>query len=508
MGEEVGVGGFGSVHKAHHRQTGQYHAVKVITKSKDVTIMNQLWSEMDIMKQLDHPHIMRMYNTFEDDAHLYISSELCVGGPFFDTLRSVKAGHLWEADCGKLFRQIIGVTSYLHSRSICHRDIKPENFLVLRPSIHIGQLHLKLIDFGTAKRFDLLSMVTKVCTPHYVAPEVLSPKNQSYTEKVDVWSCGVMLFVMLCGRLPFHKDDNMELLKLVRKGKFEFEPSQVWKDVSENAHDLIKKILCVNVQDRCTADQAFHHPWCDLKASDEEADKGISKQMIGDILRFFTNNRLKRVALRIIARQIDDGAIESQRSVWLSVDTDNSGTLTLDEMNKAVMRLDVSDMTRAGMIKIICHLDPTGSGIVEYTEFLAACLNKQQYMQEQVCRAAFVRLDFDCDGIVSRKDLGRLLSDKDGMRDAGLTGASLCELIDELENIMNDADGNNDGGVSFEEFMELMDDEGHLPWQTAVSLRTKRPAHANYARALKQFLATDLVDVAPDADDDEAEESS
>merc|ERR1719446_1040992 len=129
----------------------------------------------------------------------------------------------------------------------------------------------------------------------------------------------------------------------------------------------------------------------------------------------------------------------------------------------------------------MCQLDPTGSDVVQYTEFLAATLNKQQYWQEDVCRAAFVRLDFDGDGIVSRKDLGRLLSDKDGMRDAGLTGASLCELIDELENIMNDADGNNDGGVSFEEFMELMDDEGPLPSRSALSLRSQRPAHANYA---------------------------
>jgi calcium-dependent protein kinase len=497
VGDVVGSGAFGSVHKAIHKATGQNHVVKIIPKSK--VNASSLWAEMDIMKQLDHPHIMRLHNTFEDGTYMYMSSELCVGGPFFDTLS--KAGYLKENLARILFKQIAGVVSYLHARSICHRDIKPENFLVLRPA-NVEHLHLKLIDFGTAKRFDLESMITKVCTPHYVAPEVLSAKNDAYSEKVDIWSCGVILFVMLSGRLPFHRDNHMELLKMVRKAKFEFEPQQIWKNVSENAHDLISRILTANVIARLTAEEVFHHAWLMMhEPGDEEGHKDISKEMIAQIHRFLTNNRLKRVALRIIARQIDDDAIDQQRSVWLSVDEDNSGTLTLDEMQKAVMQLDVSEMTKKGMVEIMSQLDPTGEGHVEYTEFLAACLDKKQYMQEDVCRAAFVRLDFDGDGIVSRKDLGRLLSDKDGMRDAGLSGASLCELIDELENIMSDADGNNDGGVSFEEFMLLMNDEGPLPSRSAVSMRRQRHSQQNYALDMKQIYETGYAEYVDEMQD-------
>lgn len=503
LDEEVGAGAFGAVYKAQHSQTGQCHAVKFIPKSK--VAASSLFAEMDIIKQLDHPHIMRLYNTFEDEHFLYLSSELCIGGPFFDHLR--KAHHFEESVAGRLFRQIIGVTSYLHSRSICHRDIKPENFLVLRPG-PVDHMHLKLIDFGTAMRFDLKDMVTKVCTPHYVAPEVLSKGAQPYTEKVDVWSCGVILFVMLSGQLPFHTDNQLELLKRVRKGRFEFEPSDVWIHISQHAHDLIRNILCVKVADRCNADQAFHQPWCEMLAEAESQGRPtISKDMVEQIHGFLTNNRLKRVALRIIARQIDDDAIEAQRSVWLSVDQDNSGTLTTEEMAKAILNLDATDMAKAGMVEIMRQLDPTGSGIVEYTEFLAACLTKTQYMQEEVCRAAFHRLDFDHDGIVSRKDLARLLSDKDGMRDAGLTGASLCELIDELENIMQDADGNNDGGVSFEEFMELMGDDGHVPSQSAVSRRSARPSHANYLKNMQETWATELVEYTSEVPDSEDEDS-
>jgi calcium-dependent protein kinase len=145
MGAEVGSGAFGSVRQAKHRQTHEMHAVKGIPKDK--VSVHHLFAEMDLIKQLDHPHIMRMYNTFEDETQLYICSELCSGGALFETLS--KVGILEEKVASILFKQIIGVISYLHARSICHRDIKPENFLVLRQA-EIKNMHLKLIDFGTA----------------------------------------------------------------------------------------------------------------------------------------------------------------------------------------------------------------------------------------------------------------------------------------------------------------------------------------------------------------------
>lgn len=474
MGAQVGSGAFGSVHKAVHRQTREDHAVKCITKAK-VSNTDSLWAEMDMVKQLDHPHIMRMYNTFEDETTLFMTTELCEGGAFFETLR--ESGNLDESVAARLFKQIIGVVSYLHSRSICHRDLKPENFLVHRKSV-VQHMHLKLIDFGTAKRYDLSPMVTKICTPHYCAPEVLKPKLEPYSEKVDVWSCGVMLFTMLSGRLPFYRENQVELLKLVKKGKYEFEPKHIWSTISKSAQELIAEILCLKVDERCTADQAFHHAWVHSalmrRKSYRECDERISKHLVEGMHHFLTTNRLKRVALRIIARQISDESIERLRSIFLSIDNDNSGSITIDEMTEAVSQLDVDDWSRAGMVEIMCQLDPTGSGKVEYTEFLAASMSKQMYLKEDVCKAAFLRLDSDGDGVLTRRDLGRLLSDRDGMRDAGLTGASLTELISELEHIMDEADEDKNGGVSFEEFMQLMDDDGHLPVRSAMESRQKR----------------------------------
>merc|ERR1719203_1002346 len=119
----------------------------------------------------------------------------------------------------------------------------------------------------------------------------------------------------------------------------------------------------------------------------------------------------------------------------------------------------ISTMAQAGMVEIMCHLDPAGSGSVEYTEFLAATMSKEQYLREDVCMSAFVRLDGDGDGVITRKDLARLLADREGVRDAGLEGATISELTSELDAMLRDCDDDNDGGINFKEFMELMADE-------------------------------------------------
>merc|ERR1739844_601383 len=139
---------------------------------------------------------------------------------------------------------------------------------------------------------------------------------------------------------------------------------------------------------------------------------------------------------------------------------------------QAVKQLDVGEMARAGMVEIMCHLDPAGSGQVEYTEFLAATMSKEQYLREDVCMSAFVRLDDD--GVITRKDLARLLADREGVRDAGLEGATISELTSELDAMLRNCDDDHDGGINFKEFMELMADESSHFADTAVASRRGR----------------------------------
>jgi len=485
IGEKLGSGSFGVVWNGRHKRTGIPYAIKSVKKASVDAVC--VWNEVETMKGLDHPHIMRMFATFEDDEHIYLALELCSGGAFFDAL--TEAGRISEFVAARLFKQVIGVVGYLHSRQVAHRDVKSENFLVLTKQPSIGAAHLKLSDFGTAKNFESYPLVTKVCTPAFVAPEVLTKDAVEYTEKVDVWSCGVMLYQIISGRLPFTGKSDLELLRRVKKGEFDFNPPEIWRDIPDYVKQFLRTMICVDVQDRCSADQAFRHEWVKTEES-AFVDESIYRKLMEQIHRFHTGNRLKRVALRIIAQQIGDDTVDSLRNIFLNMDCDNKGSLNRYKMWEGTRLLDISEMTHAGMVETMCQLDPTGEGNVEYTEFLAATMCKEHYLKEDVCRSAFDRLDGDKDGLISRRDLGRLVDDKDGIRDTGLLGTSLGELINEVERIMT-ADEDQNGGISFDEFMTLMEYEAPVcDVVSAVDTRRKR-GHDSYTE--KDFTSLGMV---------------
>lgn len=503
MAGKLGSGAFGLVLKAIQHRTGKAFAVKQMDKAK--IDANELWVEVETMKELDHPHIMRLFQSCETPEYIFLVLELCSGGAFNQVLGN--QGYLVEYSASRLFKQIIGVVSYLHANKICHRDLKPENFLV-RKTAGINQMHLKLSDFGTAKRFDLNPLVTKVCTPSYVAPEVLRKTPIEYTEKVDVWACGIILYQMISGRMPFSGANDLDLLKKVRKGAFDYLPTERWQQVSQPVLELVGSMICVDVEQRTSAVQGFNSAWVQFQKTCEE-DR-VNRQMLDQMQKFLTCNRLKRVALRIIAQQVGDDTVDRLRNVFLEMDTDNTGTLNRYKMMEAVRLLEVNEMVEAGMVELMCQLDPTGQGNVEYTEFLAATMTKEQYMKEDTCQAAFVRLDSDQDGRITRKDLAVLMDNKDGIRDAGLWGTSLGELLSELERIMaSDEDGN--GGIDFEEFMKLMADEGPLNGRSAVEKRRKRGRKSYKAtdfRSLDLFGDQDSITSVEGSDDDDSSTSN
>uniref|UniRef100_A0A7S2K290 Calmodulin n=1 Tax=Zooxanthella nutricula TaxID=1333877 RepID=A0A7S2K290_9DINO len=365
--------------------------------------------------------------------------ELCTGGELFD--RIIEAGHFSEAQGACVVQQMFRALFYMHECHVCHRDLKPENFLVLRGG-DVQRTQLKLIDFGTAKRFDLNSLVTKVCTPHYVAPELLQKGKVPYSEKVDVWACGVILYQVLSGHLPFQADKDIDLLRLVKKGRFEFRPARLWSMVSDSARELINAMLALDVKSRCTADFAFHHPWVhDQYVQDDVA---LSKRLMKQMHLFLTVNRLKRVALRIIARQINDESIDRLRAIFLSMDEDNSGTIMREEMEEAVKQIGSGDMAQAGMVEIMCQLDPTGSGAVEYTEFLAATLGSAR-LPESACKAAFRSLDPDLDGQIRVGEL------QEAIKSPGYTSDG-----QELHHLISRADSNCDGAICYDEFVAIL----------------------------------------------------
>lgn len=289
--EVLGSGSFATVKLGVHKKTGERFAVKQIDKSAIKDSEDSLQNEIDILKQINHPNIIALKEIFDSKSKLYLVMELVSGGELFD--RIVEKGSYTEKDASVLIRKVIDAIHYLHGKGIVHRDLKPENLLYSLEDG--GDTEIKIADFGLAKiAGDASPMMSTTCgTPGYVAPEVL--KNEGYDKAVDLWSVGVILYILLCGFPPFYEESTPLLFEQIMKGHFEF-PDPYWTNISASAKDLVSKLIVVDPKKRLTAEEAMKHPWITGEsASDVRLD-------VGDTMKKWNARRkFKRGVLGVIA---------------------------------------------------------------------------------------------------------------------------------------------------------------------------------------------------------------
>jgi len=261
--EELGQGEFAVVMRAVHKETGQEYAIKCIEKHDVDT--SRLQTEVDILTQVEHPHIISLEEVFDTPDTLYLVMELITGGELFDKITEI--GAYSEKTAAELVINIVSAVQYLHDRGIAHRDLKPTNLLLKNED---DLTNVKIADFGLSKIMGDNTMMQTACgTPIYVAPEVLS--GEAYEKEVDMWSIGVITYILLCGFPPFFDDgSNMgKLFEQIMCGEFDY-PEEYWEDISDEAKDFIDNLLMVETDLRFTADQALEHPWLQGAAPDRQ----------------------------------------------------------------------------------------------------------------------------------------------------------------------------------------------------------------------------------------------
>merc|ERR1711981_497978 len=247
IGKMLGSGAFGEVRVCVHRESGAQRAVKVLRKSHmDEDEKKMLFNEINNLKDLDHPNILKMYEFFEDEKRYYIVTDICKGGELFDEI--VARGKFSEQDASMLMKQVLSCINYCHQNRIVHRDLKPENIL-LEQNKEFDQI--KIIDFGTSLVYDPAKKLDeKLGTPYYIAPEVL---NKKYGEKCDIWSIGVIVYILLCGSPPFSGQTDNDIMKAVRAGKVNYEG----KGFSAVAIDFMQALLTYDQDQRPSAATAL-----------------------------------------------------------------------------------------------------------------------------------------------------------------------------------------------------------------------------------------------------------
>ena len=430
--KEIGTGGFSRCLLVKNKTTGILYACKELAKKK-LSDYEGLMREVNLMIKLDHPNIIKLYEVYENEKYIYLIMELCTGGELFDRIveNTENGKPFTEKQAANLFRQMMSAINYCHKNGIVHRDLKPENLLYLNKDENSP---IKVIDFGMSKRFDSAHFMSeKVGTAYYISPEVLKGK---YDEKCDIWSAGVILYIIICGYPCFNGDDDDEIFAAIQKGKIYF-PSPEWDNISNDVKDLIKK-MCTSPEKRLTAEQVLNETWVKDNAPNSTQ---ILLPMKPDGLKNYANsNKLRKAVLTYIASRLSEKEINKIKEVFQSIDTDNDGKLSLEEMKKAISLTDGIKIEFDE--KIFKSIDTDNSGAIEYTEFISACIEKNIYLNKEKLKEAFKLFDADGSGKISRAEIQKVLH--------------IEKQSKEIDNIMKKHDTNKDGEIDFEEFLNMM----------------------------------------------------
>ncbi|XP_014510013.1 calcium-dependent protein kinase 28 isoform X2 [Vigna radiata var. radiata] len=393
--------------------------------------------EVKILKALTgHENVVQFYDAFEDDSYVYIVMELCEGGELLDRILAKKDSRYSEKDAAVVVRQMLKVAAECHLHGLVHRDMKPENFLLKSTK---EDSPLKATDFGLS---DFIKPGKKfhdiVGSAYYVAPEVLKRKSGPQS---DVWSIGVITYILLSGRRPFWDKTEDGIFKEVLRKKPDFQ-RKPWQTISDAAKDFVKKLLVKDPRARLTAAQALSHPW--VREGGEASEIPIDISVLSNMRQFVKYSRLKQFALRALASTLNEEELADLKDQFDAIDVDKNGSISLEEMRQALAKDLPWKLKEPRVLEILQAIDSNTDGLVDFSEFVAATLHVHQLEDDsskwqQRSQAAFEKFDLDKDGYITPEEL---------KMHTGLRGS--------IDPLLEEADIDKDGKISLSEFRRLL----------------------------------------------------
>ncbi|WVZ10921.1 hypothetical protein V8G54_015451 [Vigna mungo] len=435
FGRELGRGQFGVTYSVTHKHTNEQLACKSIATRKLVhrDDLDDVRREVQIMHHLTgHRNIVELKGAYEDRHSVNLVMELCAGGELFD--RIIAKGHYSERAAADLCRQIATVVHDCHTMGVMHRDLKPENFLFLGKEENSP---LKATDFGLSVFFkpgDVFKDL--VGSAYYVAPEVL---RRSYGPEADIWSAGVILFILLSGVPPFWAENEQGIFNAILRGRIDFK-SDPWPSISSSAKDLVKNMLRVDPKSRPSAVEVLNHPWM---REDGASDKPLDIAVLTRMKQFRAMNKLKKVALKVIAENLSEEEIIGLKEMFISMDTDNNGIITFEELKTGLPKLGTK-ISESEVKQLMEAADVDGNGTIDYIEFITATMHMNRMEREDHLYKAFEYFDNDRSGYITMEELESALK-KYNMGDEKT-----------IKEIISEVDTDNDGRINYEEFVAMM----------------------------------------------------
>lgn len=437
--KRIGKGTYSEVFEAKHKVSSMERCIKVTHKKNlENTSNGTIFEEIKILSEIDHPNIMRVFEYYQDQNYIYTVAEYLTGGELFDWIQHYK--RFDEVSAAHFMKQILSAVSYLHKHKIIHRDLKPENIVFEAKD---PNSNLKIIDFGTSKRLlENQKLNSRLGTAYYMAPEVL--KN-SYDFKCDIWSCGVILYIFLCGYPPFNGKNNTEIFERILQGAYCF-PVEDWSYVSQEAKDLVTKMLTYEPSKRPTADDLLKHPWFNL-VKQQTFSQEINNAVLKNFREFNNKYKLQKAVLIYFVSFFD---IRQEKANLLNIfrelDKDGDGQISREELKVAYQKSSLQSLINTDTNSILDKLDFNKTDAIDFSEFLVANVNFLQSLNRQRLIDIFKLIDQDRNGTLSITEIKDFLN---------LGGA---EHEDFVKTIIAEVDKNKDGVISFDEFLLMMDE--------------------------------------------------
>ena len=450
----LGRGSFGIVYLVKHKFLNRYFAMKVIRKSpsKNSKEEDDLMNEIEILRKLDHPNILKITDFYALKNEYNIITEYCQEGELFDEIKANAPYN--EVMAAWYMSQILSAVCYCHNMNILHRDLKPENILIVK-RLKNGFHPIKIIDFGTAKVFEKeKSEHLLIGSAYYIAPEVLS---RNYTELCDLWSCGVIMYILLTGRPPFNGINEEEIMKKIKEGEYDMS-RYPWGVISDDAKDLIKGLLQLDPKKRYTAKEALEHKW--FKNEKTKASQTVYNiknrqlnKLIDNLVKYRSDNILRCAVIALLVHNsIQLNQAHDAVKLFNLIDKNGDGRITREELFNGLQpyKKELSDdELRKQVDTIFNNIDTDHNNYLEYEEFVRAAIDKDHFLSVNFIQFSFNYFDKDNNGEITYEEVKNKFCQSDKNKNS-------YQAQEQLKEAFNQIDINGDGKLSFEEFGEMM----------------------------------------------------
>ena len=441
--KSLGEGSYGEVFLVKHKTIGAVRAMKVIRKIDNYAENNdeEVINEINILKKMDHPNIIKIFEFYIDKENYYLITEYCNGGDLFDF---VKGRDLNEYQVAYIMFQIFSALNYCHKMKIIHRDLKPENILISKNENNY--IRIKIADFGTSvlfKKGDIQKDL--IGTLFYIAPEVIMEK---YNFKCDMWSCGVIMYILLTHKIPFNGDDDEEIKKQIL---FQDYDTDYLSKFSKNSQDLINKLLDREVNRRINSELALDHKYFEEFKSkellNEIKDKKKIQKFIENLKSYKRKSILQETILAYLIHNFQDlDDIDDAYKLFNQIDAKGNGKVNLEELYYGLSIIIESDKLRDDIVEIFANLDTDKNNYLTYEEFIRGAINKNCLLEDKVLEFAFKYFDKDNKGEITINDISYIFKKKIKKKD----------ITETLKKIISEVNEDGNEIITYEKFCKLI----------------------------------------------------